>query len=289
MRTVTFNGETFGEGTDIGLVAVRGLEALQVDDLATDLPRYHGGIPAAAYAAPRLISVELRVRPSTRSRSLAAFEPEPDPALEQPLVIVWDDELGVADTTVRVECRVLRRGGPSRDRSTEFNPYLLFVDLLASDPAVYDNTETTAQLTPFTSSAGLSYPVTYPKSYGAGGTGGGVVLVLGGTWETWPTFTINGPSSGTLTNPRLEYVTGGVALNLTANGGASMTPGQVLVVETYPARRSVAFTTGASRYGKLSADSVFFPLQPGSNELRFRADGTTTGATVDVAARSARI
>jgi hypothetical protein len=116
-----------------------------------------------------------------------------------------------------------------------------------------------------------------------------VSIELGGDWESWPVYTINGPSSGTLIDPIIEGVTAGERLALTANGGVSMTAGQALVVDTHPARRSIAFTTGASRRGKLSSDSVWFPLTPGSNELRFRASGTTTGATVDVEARSARI
>lgn len=287
MRTITYRGETFGEGTDIGLRSLRGLEALEVEELGVDLPRYHGGIPTAAYGLARRIEVELNVKPSTRARALSAFQPEVD--TEQPLVIVWEDEAGVALTTERVECRVARRGGPSRDRNSEFAGSVLVVQLEAQDPAIYDNTLLSETLPPFVAAGGFSWPIVWPLSWGASGTGGSGTITNTGDWETWPTFTINGPSTGTLTNPIIESVTAGEKLALNANGGVSMTPGQQLIIETHPARRSIAFSTGASRRGKLSDDSTWFPLEPGVNDLRFRASGTTTDATVLVEARSARI
>ncbi len=287
MRTITYRGETFGGTSDIGVVALRGLEDLDVEELTVPLPRYHGGVPVTAHAFSRRIEVELRIRPSTRSRALLSFQPEPE--TESPLVIVWEDEKGVADTTERIECRVLRRGSVSRDRTTEFNPHVLIVELVASDPAIYVDLLSTVALSVFASSAGLSYPVTYPKAYGAGGSGAGTIVVNAGDWETWPTLKINGPSSGTLTNPIVENVTTGKKVELDANGGVSIGVGQQLIVETHPVRRSILFATGASRYGRQSDASEFWPLEPGNNELRFRGSGTTTGATVDVEWRSARI
>ncbi len=287
MRTITYRGEMFGETTDIGLVALRGLEDLNVDSLVADLPRYHGAIPTRAYARSRRIEVELRVRPSTRSRALLSFQPEPE--TEFPMTIAWLDELGVADINERIECRVLRRAAISRDENTEWNPYILTIELVASDPAIYEDILNIDTVTPFAASAGLSYPVTYPKAYGGGGAGAGTVLVNAGVWETWPTLKINGPSSGTLTNPIVENVTTGKTIELNANGGASIGVGQQLIVETHPVKRSILFATGASRYGRLSAASEFWPLESGNNELRFRGSGTTTGATVDIEWRSARI
>lgn len=287
MRTITYRGEMFGETTDIGLVALRGLEDLNVGDLVVDLPRYHGAISTRAYARSRRIEVELRVKPSTRLRALLSFQPEPE--IEFPMTITWLDELGVADINERIECRVLRRASISRDENTEWNPYILTIELVASDPAIYEDILNIGVLLPFASSAGLSYPVTYPKAYGAGGSGAGTILNNTGDWETWPTLKINGPSSGTLTNPIVENVTTGKKVELNANGGVSIGIGQQLIIESHPVRRSILFATGASRYGRQSVASEFWPLKPGNNELRFRASGTTTGATVDVEWRSARI
>ena len=287
MRTITYRGETFGETTDIGLVAVRGFENLEVEEMIAPLPRYHGGVPVNAYAFSRRIEVELRVRPSTRIRALLSFQPEPE--AEFPMVVVWEDEKAVAETTERIECRVRRRASVSRDRTTEFNPHILLVELVASDPAIYTDALSTVALSVFAPSAGLSYPVTYPKAYGAGGSGAGTIVDNTGDWETWPTLTINGPTSGTLTDPTVENVTTGKKIELNANGGVSIGVGQQLIIETHPVRRSILFATGASRYGRQSIASEFWPLEPGDNELRFRASGTTTGATVDIEWRSASI
>ena len=287
MRTITYRGEMFGETTDIGLVALRGLEDLSVNSLATDLPQYHGAIPIRAYAMPRRIEVELRVKGSTRQRALLSFQPEPE--AEFPMNIAWVDELGVADINERIECRVLQRASVSRDENTEWNPYILVIELVASDPAIYEDILNIVTLAPFVSSAGLSYPVTYPKAYGAGGSASGTVVVNAGVWETWPILRVNGPSSGTLANPVIENVTTGKKIELNTNGGVSIGVGQQLIVETHPVKRSILFATGASRYGRLSSASEFWPLEPGNNELRFRASGTITGATVDVEWRSARI
>ena len=286
MRTITYRGELFGETSDIGLVAVRGFEDLNVEDMTVPLPRYHGGVAVDAYALSRRIEVELRVKPSTRSRALLSFQPEPE--TEFPMVIVWEDELAVAETTERVECRVRRRASVSRDRTTEFNPHILTVELVASDPAIYTNALSADVLTVVTAPAGLSYPVTYPKVYGAGGSGGTTVNNTG-DWETWPTFKINGPTSGVLTDPSIENVTTGKKIELNANGGVGIGAGQQLIIGTHPVKRSILFATGASRYGRQSDASEFFPLEPGNNELRFRATGSTVGATVNVEWRSARI
>ena len=287
MRTITYRGEEFGGTTDIGLVAVQGLEDLSMGEMIAPLPRYHGGVPVNAYAFARRIVVELRVRPSTRSRALLSFQPEPE--TEFPMVLAWEDEAGVAEVTERIECRVLRRASVSRDRTTEFNPHVLIVELVASDPAIYTDLLSAVILSVFTPSGGLSYPVTYPKVYGAAGSGLGTIVDNAGDWETWPTLKINGPTSGTLTDPIVENVTTGKKIELNANGGVSIGQAQQLIVETHPAKRSILFASGASRYGRQSVASEFWPLVPGDNELRFRASGTTTGATVDVVWRSARI
>ncbi len=277
----------FGETTDIGLVALRGLEDIGIDELMGDLPRYHGSVAVVGYAMSRRIEVELRVRGSTRKRALLSFQPEPE--TEFPMTIAWVDELGVADTTERIECRVRRRASISRDENTEWNPYILVIELIASDPAIYEDALSTQILTPFVESAGLSYPVTYPKVYGGAGEGAGTIAVNAGVWETWPILKVNGPTSGNLLDPIIENITTGKKVELNANGGVSIGVGQQLIIETHPVKRSILFATGASRYDRQSDLSEFWSLEPGNNELKFRASGSTTAATLDVEWRSARI
>lgn len=289
MRSIVYRGETFGGTTDIGLVALRGFENIDVEEMVAPLPRYHGGVPINAYALSRRIEIELRIRPSTRFRALSVFQPEPE--TEFPLAVVWEDELGQGFQNERVECRVRRRASVSRDRSTEFNPHILIVELVASDPAIYIDLVSTVSLPPLIAPPGLSYPVIYPKDYtsGGGGSGGLGVAVNGGDWETWPTLKINGPSSGNLNNPTVENLTTGKKIELDANGGVSIAAGEQLIIETHPNKRSILFAAGASRYGRQSDGSEFWPLEPGANDLKFSASGTTIGSSVEVEWRSARI
>ena len=284
MRTVNYRGETFGEGTDIPIRALRGLEDLQVGPLSVDLPNHDGGIPVDAYADPRIIELEILVKPSTRQRALTAFARTQIPS---PLTVDWTDETGTPLDQVAVDCRVSRRGGASRDRSTEWNSAVMRIRFEAHDPVVYGASVLSTQVGVFAASAGLSYSVVYPKQYGAGGSGAGTIVTNDGAWDSWPTLTVAGPTTGTLTDPILENVATGQSLALTANGGVLVASGQQLIIGTHPNDRSVMFASGASRYGFLSVGSEFWPLIPGANEIRFRASGDTAGATLTIAWRNA--
>ena len=282
--TVTYEGLTLGPGTDFDLISVEGWLNRNVQSNTPDLPRYHGGLVGDSYHLERRIILTLDVSGTTvanRRALLKAFQPQVDS--ESPFVFTLPGE-----TARRSNCRPLRAASRI-DAFTELGQARFVIELIASDPAIYDDSEESDVLTVFAPSAGLSYSVTYPKAYGAGGSGSGTVLNNVGDWETWPTLKINGPSSGTLTDPIIENVTTGKKIELNANGGVSIGVGQQLIVETHPAKRSVLFATGASRYGRISVASEFWPLAVGNNELRFRASGATTGATVDVEWRSAWI
>lgn len=285
----SYNGLNFGAGTDFKLVGFRWWRR-STNILTPDLPRYHGGLVGDSYEVARQIEARFLVKGSSEADLISkidtlfeAFEPR----VEDELPFVWE---APGQTARRIECRPIEDGMSeltkedfaSRSKEIPFR-------LVASDPAIYDNTLTSLTLDPFTSASGFSWDAVWPIAWGAAGTGGTDVFTNTGSWETWPTFTISGPSSGTLSNPIIENVTTGERLALNANGGVSMTSGQSLVIQTHPAERSIAFSTGASRRGKLSDDSDWFPLDAGNTELRFRASGTTTGASVLVEARSARI
>lgn len=282
--TATYEGLTLGPGTDYDILSVEGWLNRDVQISTPNLPRYHGGLIGDSYHLERRVILTIEVSGTTvanRRTLLKAFQPLVDS--ESPFVLTLPGE-----TARRIDCRPSRAASPINVPS-ELGLAPFMVELIASDPAIYDDVLSTVNFGVFAPSAGLSYPVAYPKAYGAGGSGAGTVVANVGDWETWPTLKINGPTSGTLTNPKLENVTTGKTIELNANGGVSISAGQQLIVETHPAKRSILFATGASRYGRQSDASEFWPLVDGNNELRFRASGTTTGATCDVEWRSAWI
>ena len=282
--TATYEGLTLGPGTNYDIISVEGWLNRDVQISTPNLPRYHGGLVGDSYHLERRVILTVDVFGTTvanRRTLLKAFQPQVDS--ESPFVLTLPGE-----TAQRISCRP-QRAVSRIDIFSELGLARFVIELVASDPAIYDDLGESRTLIVFASSAGLSYPVTYPKAYGAGGSGAGTILNNLGDWETWPTLKINGPSSGNLTNPIVENVTTGKKIELNANGGVSIGVGQQLIVETHPAIRSILFATGASRYGRQSDASEFWPLESGNNELRFRASGTTTAATVDVEWRSARI
>lgn len=285
----SYNGLAFGAGTNYRVLRLS-LYKRATAIVTPDLPRYHGGLVGASYEASRTIEIDFGVEASSQSdlttkldALFAAFSPQ----VETELPLLWGFP-GQSDR--RVLCRPLEAHAPLGAAEWAGTPYVVVpFRLSASDPVIYDADEQTLQISPFTAASGFSWDAVWPISWGTGGSGGGETLTLGGDWETWPTFVISGPSSGTLTNPIVENVTSGSRLALNANGGVQITAGQSLTIETHPARRSIKFATGASRYGRLSTDSEWSPLSPGANEIRFRASGDTTGASLSVAARAARI
>lgn len=290
---LSFGGLTLGDGTSYELTDWTGFYRRSVELLNPPLPRYHGGLVGASYSTPRTIDLAVEV---VADLSLALADRQADLATKrdvfmaavQPLV---DSEGPLTfklpgQAARRMNCRT-GRADSSISVESEFGIARLTAQFVAADPVIYADTESSLILSPFAPSAGLSYPVTYPKAYGAAGTGAGSIAANAGDWETWPTITITGPTTGVLTNPQLDNVTTGLTLALTANGGVSISTGQSLQIVMHPRDRSIAFTTGASRYGQYTGD--FWPLAPGDNEIRFRASGDTTGATATVTWRSAWI
>lgn len=287
----SWQGVTLGGVTDDYQIKTEaGLEDLLVRSATSPLPRYHGDIPGDHTAGGKVITLELiwhlpnNCPPGAAEALAYAARALFTVSRETQFPYGFQHSFGEEGL---VFARVLRRSHVRSVRTEHFGYFEMAVQLEVTDPALYSALLSTAILTPFVEAGGFSWDAVWPINWGSSGAGGGVIVVNSGEFETWPLFMINGPSSGTLTNPIIENVTTGQRLALNANGGVSIASGQTLVISTHPVDRYIRFTTGASRYGKLSTDSEFFALQPGPNELRFRASGDVTGATVDVQYRSA--
>ena len=286
---ITYNSLTLGPGT---AYKVRGLEGFwrRATNLNTPpLPRYHGGIVGASYEETRPVSLTVAVTATTTAvlseyvdDLLAAFEPRPD---DETALTVTLPGLDSRQIMCRPQAATVQVGPAEWAAKTAD----VSIRLVASDPVWYSTTETSVILTPYTSADGFTWPAVWPIVWGAGGAGGGFTATNSGEWETWPTITITGPTAGTLSDPIIQNVTAGTELALIENGGVEITSGQTLIIETHPAVRTIEFSTGASRRGRLSAGSEWWPLQPGDSEIRFRASGTTTGATCTITYRSAWI
>lgn len=283
----TWRGLTIGEGP-YHILQEEGLDDLVVRSATSALPRYHGSIPGDHTADMKRIVLalwwqddDLAVAEALGVDIRAAFQVSRSEQFPYGF-----QEAGQPEGLVMA--RVLRRSQPRHLGTEALGLFRMLVELEVTDPVLYSAGLLGATMEPYAPGGGFDWDTaSWPLSWGSSGSGGGVLLENEGEWETWPIFTINGPSSGTLTNPIIENVTTGQRLALNANGGVSINAGEELTVSTHPGNRYVRFSTGASRYGKLSTDSEFFPLLAGSNELRFRASGSIAGSNVEVSARSA--
>lgn len=256
-------------------------EQLRVRNSGTLLQRNHGGVSGEDFAGHRDVTVELRTvgSPEANQQRLDELEAAVQPGT--------DDIEYTSD-----------RGGYGRllfCRRTALVPVWtvgrtildVLVELRAWDPVWY-GPPSSVTLTPFVGTQFAEYPASgeYPKLYASGGSGGGQTVVNAGMWPTWPRFVIVGPTSGSMNVTSLENVTTGRQVRFTANGGLSIPSGSTLVVDMHPARRVVQFTTGASRLNTVVNLDSWWQVQPGTNELRLRAGGSTDGASAEVQVRA---
>ncbi len=160
--TATYEGLTLGPDTDYDLISVEGWLDRDVQISTPDLPRYHGGLIGDSYHSPRRVILTIDVSGTTmanRRALLTAFQPQVDS--ESPFVLTLPGE-----TAHRIDCRP-QRAASRIDIFSELGLARFVIELIASDPAIYDDTLSTVNFGVFAPSAGLSYPVTYPKAYGA--------------------------------------------------------------------------------------------------------------------------
>lgn len=284
----TWDGHTFStDGVDEVVRAVDfGAHELRTQRVL--LPQNHGGIAGDDWAGMRTMLLELYVAKDDRSLVEDLFDDwhgrmQPAQA-DQPLI--WTREDG---STRTLFCRP---EPPVIDWMQDGRAFRARLRWEAADPAVYGPLQQTP-IAPYVGTTLAEYPATwpalgsYPKLYGAGGSGGGVIVTNGGNWPSWPRFLIDGPTVGTMNVTALEDVTNGQTLQFTEQGGLSVPAGSTLVVDTHPARRLVAFTDGASRMDRVTDLDSWWPLQKGDTEVRFRAGGDTDGAACIVEHRDA--
>lgn len=159
---------------------------------------------------------------------------------------------------------------------------VLLIAFDATDPRIYDDTESTVTADLADAGTGHAWPQVWPMDWGGASTSGIVTATNDGTYSTPWTATITGP----VTNPSIENVGTGDTLKFSADGGLTLTASDTLVVSS--ATRTALLNGTASRYSKLSSPVSWWDLDPGDTELRF--GGTTSGSpSMNVTWRSAWI
>jgi hypothetical protein len=273
------SGLLLGAGTPYDVIELDGwddMPGLSTTDV--DRPAQPGAWAGAMYPQPRVLNLTLVVSgtvngigtPSSAqyAANVAALRkatnPGADTTAESPFVVQ------LAGTQLQANVRCQQRvmpitqgyASPGLDRAT--------LQLVATDPRRYAPTVQSASCGLASTSGGLTYPITYPLTWGTT-TSGSLTINNGGDVATPPTLTITGPG----TTPAIIRQDTGQVLQFDLTLGST----DVLVVNTLDGSMTL---NGSSIYvlDPASASIASFVMQPGMTTVGLRvASGTGTTLT----------
>lgn len=271
-----FEGVTMGDPRgDILVDTINGLDMPDVRVEAADKVQDHGGLIVAEWLKPRIIQIagpapgnSAAARQAIRLRMGKAFAPKAEDRVLS---------FAVDDGSYRVVFAKPTKFSFPSDRAFAVARTLYAVELQAADPRIYDDTPTVIDFPPGDSSTGVTYPLTYPISYGGGPSGFGLATNEG-TIDTPPVVRLYGPA----TNPFLanRTVDDVMAFDFTIPAG------QFLEVDFAAKTVLLNGDPSASRYYSL-AGGRWAGLAPGDNTLQFVASGIDGNTDARVTFRSA--
>lgn len=274
---------TVGDGTDVGVFEIDGLEGHSARVGDRELPRGHGSVPGAHYQAARQVLLGLQWAPPSGESTDARWEDIAEAfAVETggQGELVWKQP----DRPERmIRCRPIML--PRRvDNASQYLASTK-VALLAADPRIYSSSEHSVSVPLYTpSGGGLNFPLNFPLNFAAGGVVD-VVATNNGDADAYPTVRFHGPASGTCTGVVLSNRTTGVDVDISA----TITSGQILTFDAGAyitgSGEMVVGLDGSSRYGDWTQPRTPLALQPGDNVLRFTITGTATAMTAVVTFR----
>lgn len=261
----SYNGFSFGDGTDIDVVAVDGIGLPAVRSSDVDRLGGHGSHPGRDLLAGRRLTFELELLAdddadlaAQLAAVAAATAPRDD---ELPLVFQLPGEVAK-----QVYARPRRRDLPVDLRYLYQFPTLA-LQFDASDPLIYAEGQRVALTTAPQPSVGRTYSRVHTWAYGATGAGGSMFLANQGTAPTsrWEAF-IGGPC----VNPTLIGPGGTLTFVETIAAGAQ------LVLD---GRNRIALLNGTASRAP-AAGSVWFEIPPGGGEVRFTTADAPNGGVL---------
>lgn len=266
--TFIYNGLTVGgSGNPYNLIKINGFhDAPDVRTADTERARAHGMFAGTDYLGGRSITAEIEVvAPHPDEADWSAFSRAfvPGDTAESTLKAQIPGVAGGIE--VQVGARVRRLALPI-DRDYLFGHGSAMVEFFCTDPRIYSVAQTLVSIDQAAiSGSGLTFPATFPLSFGGAVSGGLGVATNAGEFSAPWVGTITGP----VDNPRIENVATGQVLSFTG----SLSAGQTLVISSLD--RSVLLSGTASRYSWLNFGSSWFDLAPGTNTIRFAGTAGT--------------
>lgn len=274
-----FDSLLLGAGSDYPIVKVEGLAdlpALSSSDSAR--MRRHGEHAGDDFLGSREVILTLEMVASTDSALNSmhtALKRALRPARGEKPLVMRIPGIGEADSKVRIYARPRAISAPLT-MDWFYRVPVVMVRFHATDPRIYRDTERSSTADLATAGGGLNFNLTFNASFGAIGDSGSIIATHNGTFPSPWVAKIDGPCS----SPRIENVTQGklIKVNLT------LATGEYLVLDSDA--RSVLLGGTASRYNYLDSDSEWFDLDPGGDQITFRA-ATGTSAQMTLSWRDA--
>jgi len=273
-----WSGLLMGDGTvyDVGQVTGLDLPVMRTSDQPKT--RDHGSYQGIDLLGERVLVLDVELAPGnpvTLGAQLAVLAAITGPqSAESPLVWQLPGQ-GKRQANVRPRRRLL-----PVVQSYVVGYAKASVEFVASDPRVYDQVLQSLSTGQATQVGGLSFPMTFPTTFGTAGSGGIINATNAGNFGSRPTFSIAGPCI----NPVIENRTAGktISFSITMLAGDTLTVGLDVGHPVY------LNGTGSRRNAVTSTPDQWWELQPGVNELHFSTgDAGNTGALLTVPFRSA--
>lgn len=219
-----------------------------------------GGTNPRQWLKPRALSATGRIEAPT-----AALRQDAEHRLEAALGLAMFD-LRVVDA-IPLRVRTRREGDIAMEDDTDLQSTWQ-ADLICPDPRRYGVNPHTVLIGLPSAVGGMSFPVTFPMSFGGSYSSGDQNAPNAGNYPAPVTIRIDGP----VTNPSLTNVATGQTL--TYNG--SLAAGEWVAIYTDPLRALLMGNGG--RTGLLSGSP--WQLVPGDNLIAFRATAGTGTALI---------
>lgn len=256
--TMEYGGVLLGAPGPIVLHEPSGLmESPEVRSSDRVLLQRHGASAGTDYLGARVVHLGFTVLddPAALADVLSAFQPASGDKVLRFAVP------GLAGGSGRLTARVRKRSAPVGSvyaaGAARFD-----VELYAADPVLYADQESTARVLPLSPRGSVKvFPMRLPFGFlraGAVYISPPADISVSGNTPAWPVYTITGP----VLNPSIINRTTGEKLTVEI----SVPTSEVLTIDT---RARAVLLNGASRYGALTAESTWFPLQPGTVRLEF--------------------
>ena len=210
-----------------------------------------------------------------------------DANAEQDTVYEYEDKLLAAIDAMREDGTVIWQKGARPETGVWFRlgaparitgrwPKRFTLPLVSADDRIVGTAVNTETIVPGGVSGIVGYTDPYSDPYGETlDVSGQVTVTNAGRRGSRPWFTIEGP----ITNPQLLNNTTGETIAITY----TLAAGEILTVDTHPARRSVLLGGTSSRWGSVdNANTSWWELLPGANDVRLLSLSFSAGAELTV-------